>query len=306
MKVDRDVAVHVEKVSQHPVIEFRREDLQKANRTDGLAHPKVFPFAEVKRGRSDEVLCGKARPGHHVVGKTEWFIRVHVEHIMKDPQPVVARQRLGLDPERLEIIEDVCLNAFEFRLCGPKAVRLNPKRDVLLLEKPIVSLGKLVLQHLGILAADVIKGIRTGGNMNGLFELVDVCPLIDEGELDKDRAVEEVQEITPVLKNAGLILVLSELVVDVVETDCFRIEAAVHLADTIPAHLHIGNRLLCRHPCLLCAASLLLCHDDFLLLVSGERITKDPAIADGLFGLIYLFSGAAQYAVPPFHEFHAE
>ena len=44
MKIDRDVAVHVEEVSQHPVIEFRREALQEAHCADGLAHLEALAF----------------------------------------------------------------------------------------------------------------------------------------------------------------------------------------------------------------------------------------------------------------------
>ena len=42
-----------------------------------------------------------------------------------------------------------------------------------------------------------------------------------------------------VLKDGSFVLVLRKLVVDVLKGDGLRVEAAVHLADTVAAHLHI-------------------------------------------------------------------
>ena len=77
---------------------------------------------------------------------------------MKHFQPFVAGQRLGSHAEGFEVVEDVGFNAFELRLCCAEGVRLNAEGDVLLLDQPVVALGELVLQHSGILGADVVEG----------------------------------------------------------------------------------------------------------------------------------------------------
>ena len=43
--------------------------------------------------------------------------------------------------------------------------------------------------------------------------------MVDKRELHMDAAVEVVEEITPALENRALVLVLSQLVIDVIETD---------------------------------------------------------------------------------------
>ena len=64
----------------------------------------------------------------------------------------------------------------------------------------------------------------------------DARPLVDKGELDKNRAVKVVQKVAPVLKDSRFVLVLGELVVDVVETDSLCVEAAVDLADAVDVY----------------------------------------------------------------------
>ena len=49
--------------------------------------------------------------------------------------------------------------------------------------------GELVLQHLGILAADVVELVILLRDVDLLLELADARPLVDERELDKNRAV---------------------------------------------------------------------------------------------------------------------
>ena len=186
MKIDRNVAVHLKEVGKHTVIEFRREDLKEAHRTDGSAHLEALALTEVKGSGSDEVLAGKPRPGNHIEGKAERLIGVHVEYIMKHFQPFVAGQRLGSHAEGFEVVEDVGFNAFELRLCRAEGVRLNAEGDVLLLDQPVVALGELALQHSGILGADVVEGVLLCRDVDALAKLIEACLLIDEGELDEN------------------------------------------------------------------------------------------------------------------------
>ena len=298
MKIDRDVAVHLKEVGKHTVIEFRREDLQEAHRADGSAHLETLAFTEVKGSGRDEVLRTESCPSNHVKGKAERLVGVHVEHIMKHFQPLVAGQRLRPHAEGFEVVENVGLNAFELRLCRAEGVCLNAEGDVLLLDQSVVALGELALQHTGILGADVVEGVLLCRNVDALAELIEACLLIDEGELDENRAVEVVQKVAPVLKDGSFVLVLRKLVVDVLKGDGLRVEAAVHLANTVTAHLHIGDGLLGGLADFLCLPVLFLLHDDPLLFLSGKGIAVNDAVFDRHLRLC-LCCAVVQAAIPP-------
>ena len=298
MKIDRNVAVHLKEVGKHTVIEFRREDLQEAHCADGSAHLEALAFTEVKGSGRDEVLRAESRPGYHVKGKAERLIGVHVEHVMKHFQPLVAGQRLRPHTEGFEVVENVGFNAFELRLCRAEGVRLNAEGDVLLLDQSVVALGELTLQHTGILGADVVEGVLLCRNVDALAELIEACLLIDEGELDENRAVEVVQKVAPVLKDGSFVLVLRKLVVDVLKGNGLRVEAAVHLANTVTAHLHIGDGLLGGLADFLCLPVLFLLHDDPLLFLSGKGIAVNDAVFDGHLRLC-LCCAVVQSAIPP-------
>ena len=298
MKIDRNVAVHLKEVGKHTVIEFRREDLEKAHRADGFSHLEALTFTEVKGSGRDEVLRAESRPGNHVKGKAERLIGVHVEHIMKHFQPLVAGQRLRPHAEGFEVVENVGFNAFELRLCRAEGVRLNAEGDVLPLDQSVVALGKLALQHSGILGANVVEGVLLCRNVDALAKLIEACLLVDEGELDENRAVEVVQKVTPVLKDGSFILVLRKLVVDVLKTDGLGIEPVIHLADTVAAHLHIGNGLLGGLADFLCLPVLFLLHDDPLLFLSGKGVAVNDAVFDRHLRLC-LCCAVVQAAIPP-------
>ena len=298
MKIDRDVAVHLKEVGKHTVIEFRREDLQEAHRADGSAHLEALAFTEVKGSGRDEVLRAESRPGNHIEGKAERLIGVHVEHIMKHFQPLIAGQRFRPHTEGFEVDENVGFNAFELRLCRAEGVRLNAEGDVLPLDQSVVALGELALQHTGILGADVVEGVLLCRNVDALAELIEACLLIDEGELDENRAVEVVQKVAPCFKDSSFVLVLRKLVVDVLKGDGLRVEAAVYLADTVAAHLHIGNGLLGGLADFLCLPVLFLLHDDPLLLLSGKGIAVNDAVFDRHLRLC-LCCAVVQAAIPP-------
>ena len=298
MKIDRDVAVHLKEVGKHTVIEFRREDLQEAHRADGSAHLEALAFTEVKGSGRDEIFRAESRPGNHVKGKAERLIGVHVEYIMKHFQPLIAGQRLGSHTEGFEVVENVGFNAFELRLCRAEGVRLNAEGDVLLLDQSVVALGELALQHTGILGADVVEIVLLRRDVDALTKLIEACLLVDEGELDENRAVEVVQKVAPVLEDGSFVLVLRKLVVDVLKGDGFRVEAAVYLADTVAAHLHIGNGLLGGLADFLCLPVLFLLHDDPLLFLSGKGIAVNDAVFDGHLRLC-LCCAVVQVAIPP-------
>ena len=58
-------------------------------------------------------------------------------------------------------------------------------------------------------------------------------------------AVKIIQKVTPVFKDCIFIFVLSQLIVDVVKTDCLGIISILNTADSILSHFPVWNRLLC-------------------------------------------------------------
>ena len=59
-----------------------------------------------------------------------------------------------------------------------------------------------------------------------------------------DGTVKIIEEVAPILKNGVLVLVLRQLVIDVVELHLLGVVTLRHHADTVPAHLPVGNGLL--------------------------------------------------------------
>ena len=76
--------------------------------------------------------------------------------------------------------------------------------------------------------------------------------MVDERQLEMDGAVKIIEEVAPVLKDRALVLVLSKLIIDVIETDRFGVETVLHAADPVASHLLIGNGFLCRDFLFLC------------------------------------------------------
>ena len=163
------------------VIEFRRENLQKAHRTNGPAHLEALALPEVEGGRCDEILSAEVGAGNHIEGESERLTGIHIEHIMQDFQALIAGQRLSFHTESLEVVEDVSFHPVELCFGGTQRVSLNAEGNVLALDEAVAALGELGLQHIRILGADVIESIVLCGNADCIIELVDVHPLIDEG-----------------------------------------------------------------------------------------------------------------------------
>ena len=167
-----------------------------------------------------------------------------MEHLVEHRQPLIAVERVGPDPQHLEIRQDIRLDTFQPGLGRFEAVRLHPESDVLGLNQTVVSLGELIPEHIGILLPDAIIGVHLFRDLDGPLALLQVGPLVKEGELDVDGAVEVVEKVAVILKNTVFVLVLGELVVDIIETDLFGIVAVRHHTDPVPAHLPVGDGLL--------------------------------------------------------------
>ena len=74
------------------------------------------------------------------------------------------------------------------------------------------------MQHGAVLVAQIVKTVRAQGDGNAFGKAVLSGGEIQKRELEADGAVEIVEEIAPRLKDGGLVLILIELMVDVLNT----------------------------------------------------------------------------------------
>ena len=228
--------VHIQKVRQQPVIQLRREYLQKGHAAEFLPDAEVVAVSELKGAGGDEVLDGQACGGEPVPGKAERFAVPDMEHPMQELQPFHAVHRLGLDAQPLEVVEYIGLNALQPGLGRFQAVRLDAKGQILGFHQAVVAAGELVLEHFGVLPADAVKGVAFRGNGNAFRGALPVGGQVHERELETDGRVEVVEEIAPAVEDRHLVLVLVELIVDVLKLHRFRVAVVRHAADAVREH----------------------------------------------------------------------
>ena len=159
----------------------------------------------------------------------------------------------GPDTEPAEVVEKVILHMDEPGLCLPHAVRLNAEGQVPGLGQAVVALLQLGLQHLAVFAPDGIKCVLLVRDPDALFKAFRIGRHVQEGQFKMNRAVEEVQETAPFLKNGRLVLVLRQLIVDVLIMDRLGVIVIRNPADTVREHPLERDRLPGRawHPVVL-------------------------------------------------------
>ena len=163
---------------------------------------------------------------------------------MQHGQPLITVHAVGFYPQRLEIGQDVRLDALQPGLGCPQVLRLNAKGDVLGLGQAVVALSQLILEHIRILLPDAVEGVLLVRDGDGPLPFLHIRPLVEEGELDLDGGIKVVEEITVILKYLVLILILCQLVVNIVELHLLGEIVVVHHTDAVPAHLLIRDGLL--------------------------------------------------------------
>ena len=67
---------------------------------------------------------------------------------------------------------------------------------------------------------------------------------VQKRQLEVNRAVEIIEEITPALKDRGLIFILGELIVDVLKLNGLCVVAVRYAADPVRPHSFIGDTVL--------------------------------------------------------------
>ena len=252
MHGDNQVFVNIQKLGQHFVGQFRGQNLKIGYRAIGIAHHKVLAGFEQETRRRDIVLRPQAGFQYLVVGEGKRRFGFRVQRLIQDFQPFHPIQGIGGHAQDLEVVQNIRLDALQLRPCHCQIVSLNGKGNVLGLEKPIVPLRQLVVQHLRVFHANIIEGVVLRFDLDDLLILPHAAFLVDKGQLEMDAAVEVIEKIAPVFKNGALIVILGQLVVDVVKADGLGIDMVGHTADTVLAHFLIGNGILDGNP--LCLA----------------------------------------------------
>ena len=246
MEIDKDAALHIQKVRQHPVIQLRCQNLHEADRTQLFAHAEHPAGLELKGAGCDKVLGGQPGGRQPVPRKAERLLLVHPQNVVHDVQALKAVQRRSHNAQPLEVVQKVGFDALQTGLGSAEVVGLNAEREILGLNEAVVAAGKLILQHTGVLGADAVKLVPAGRNGNAPCKGFLRSREVHKGKLELHGAVKVVQEIAPRLKDGGLVLILRELVVDVLILDCFGVARVGHTANTVRPHTLIRDAVLRR------------------------------------------------------------
>ena len=241
---DDDGTFHVQKFSQHPVVQFRGKDLQERNRAALLPDAEGIALGKFKGAGRDEVLDGQTGGRQPVPRKAESRRLVDMEHIVQQLKPGSAVQRLGCDAKTLEIVENIHFNALQAWLCRFQSVRFNAESDILAFNQAVVALCQLVTKHLRVFGADGIVGVAT--QRNGDLRAVGVLVRrhVEKRQLKVDGCVEVVEEITPAVKDGAFVLVLRELIVDVLKLNGLCVVVFCYPANAVREHPLEGNGIL--------------------------------------------------------------
>ena len=166
MEIDKDAALHIQKVRQHPVIQLWCQNLHEADRTQLFAHTKLPAGLELKGAGRDKVLGGQPGGSQPVPRKAERFLFVHPQDVVHNVQALKAVQRRSHNAQPLKVVQKVGFDALQTGLGGTEIVGFNAECEILGLNQAVVAAGKLVLQHTGVFGADAVKFIPAGRNRN--------------------------------------------------------------------------------------------------------------------------------------------
>ena len=236
--------LHSEEIRQHPVTDVRGIDGQEAHCAINVTHLESAAVLEIQAAGGNEILHRKAGRRKPAPVKVEFRIAAQMKLRVHQLQPLRAVQRMGLHTEALEIIEQVRLDMHKPWLCCLHGLCVNAEGQELRLCKAVVSCLHLTLQHAGIFVPDFIKAVRLMRDSNAFLELLRIRSHVHETEFKVHRAVKEVQEGAPLLKDLRLILLLGQLVIDILELNGLCVVICAHTADPILKHPVKGNALL--------------------------------------------------------------
>ena len=155
---------------------------------------------------------------------------------MHQLQAFLAVEGLGNHTHAAEVVQQVVLDVVQAGLCLLHGICVDAEGQVLGLGQTVVTLCQLFLEHLTVLGTDGVEVILPEGDADTLFEALRIGTHIHKGQLEVDGTVEEVQEAAPLIEDGGLVLLLCQLVVDVLELNGLGVVAVRYPADAIGEH----------------------------------------------------------------------
>ena len=238
--------IHVQKILQQLVAQVRSRDIQKADRSEDAAHLKGAAVLKRQRSGGNGILYGQTT-GHKVFPvEVELVGSIHVQHPVHQPQTLRTVQRLCQNAQPVKVVHQVVLDVLQPRFDLRHAVALDAVGQKLRFRQAVVSLGKLLPQHLAVLGSHIIKAILLVRDADGLLEVCRIGGGIHERQFKVDRAVEKVEKRAPFLKDGGLVLLLRQLIVDILILDGAGVVAGTDTAGAVLKHPLERNALLCR------------------------------------------------------------
>ena len=241
-------AFHFQKIRQQTVVQFRCDDLEKRYRAELLSHAEISTFGKLKGRRCNEVLHGQSARNQPVPGKPERFLLVDVKQSVHHFQTFVSVQRFCGDSETFEIVQNVRFHTFQTWLGRFHIVCFDGEREIFRFHQTVVSLSKLIPEHIGVFRSDGVKLISLQGNIDMLIGILTVRGTVNEGKLKLDGGIEIVEEVAPPVENGGFVLVGVQHIVDIRKTDGFRISGVIDAADSVGEHPLKRNTVLRGHP----------------------------------------------------------
>ena len=107
MDTDDQIFVHIQKLGQHLIRQFRGKDVQIGCSTIGVTHHKVLAAFEQETGRGNEVFRRHAALQDAVIAEIELLLFLLMKGFVHDLKPFHAVQRVGFHAQHLEIIENI-------------------------------------------------------------------------------------------------------------------------------------------------------------------------------------------------------
>lgn len=107
MDTDDQIFVHIQKLGQHLIRQFRGKDVQIGCSTIGVTHHKVLAAFEQETGRGNKVFRRHAALQDAVIAEIELLLFLLMKGFVHDLKPFHAVQRIGFHAQHLEIIENI-------------------------------------------------------------------------------------------------------------------------------------------------------------------------------------------------------
>ena len=210
--------------------------MQVAHSAIETAHTEDTAPREGKGGGRNVVLNGKAGRRQLFPIEAEFLAISHVEHTVHQLEPFLAVQKLGRNAQAMEVVHKVNLNVVEARLGLLHGVSFNSKCQVLAFGEAVVALLQLLAKHHAVLSPHIVEAVVLIRNADALFKGIRISRHIHERQLKMDAGIKEIQEGTPFLKDCGFILLLRQLIVDVLELNCFGVIPICNTANAVREH----------------------------------------------------------------------